>query len=307
MGISETILAAMIGALATVTTALFQLFSVFKQQRGSKAELRPKKGSTRRSVLAVLALMVASAAGGFLYSEFLKERAAEDMLGMRNELKELRALIAGQNEAARAEAADAARLADTSVGQNISPMTLPASMEDVADSVESVVYVPACRATGATATCGEQDAQRIALCGTIPAYARVEGIHLFAQPDAMQHPWEQYRASFEQDLGGARFTGSSFEYAQGADLKGVCVNFMQWSSEHPHIARIVVQFGFGNAPTLHQQVEPEASPPTRISPLPASPPTPAQSPTVETPAVIAADSLPALPTAAALAGPTSAQ
>ena len=73
-------------------------------------------------------------------------------------------------------------------------------------------------------------------------------IELFAQPDAVQHPWESHQAAFEQDLGGARFTGKSFEYAQANELKAVCVNFMQWSSEHPHIARILVQYGFGDAP-----------------------------------------------------------
>src|SRR5690606_29691708 len=132
MGLSETIMAAMIGALATVTTALFQLFSTFKQQRGSKADVRPKKGSAMRSVLAVLALMVASGAGGFLYSEFIKERAAEDMLAMRTELKELRSLIASQKEAARAEAA---AVAEPLHERNV-PVTLPAAMDGVEDSVE---------------------------------------------------------------------------------------------------------------------------------------------------------------------------
>src|SRR5262249_51036639 len=161
---------------------------------------------------------------------------------MRTELKELRSLIASEKETARAEAVAATNPAN----ETNSPVTLPASMEGVADAVESVVYVPACRTDVATAVCGESDAQRIALCGTIPAYARVDRIELFAQPDAMQHPWDQHQVNFEQDLGGARFTGNSFEYAQGTDHKAVCVNFMQWSSEHPHIARIVVQFGYGS-------------------------------------------------------------
>src|SRR5690606_2526344 len=140
----------MIGALATVTTALFQLFSTFKEQRSSsKADVRPKKRSTLRSVLAVLALMVASGAGGFLYSEFIKERAAEEMRVMRTELKELRSLIASQKEEARAAAADSAEPADP----RNTPMTLPVAMQGVGDSVESVVYVPACRADGAAATC----------------------------------------------------------------------------------------------------------------------------------------------------------
>jgi len=288
MGLSETIMAAMIGALATVTTALFQLFSSFKQQRSSKVDVRPKKGSTMRSVLAVLALMVASAAGGFLYSELIKQRAEEDMRAMRGELKELRSLIAAEQEAERADVAAEAK----SAAMDHNAVTLPAAMESVADSVESVVYVPACRAGNVTTGCNEQEAQRIALCGTIPAYARVDRIQLFAQPDAMQHPWDKHQVSFDQDLGGARFTGNSFEYAQGEDLKAVCVNFVQWSSEHPHIARIVVEFGFGNVPA-----------PTVPAPMTA----PVQMPPTQVPAVIAAESLHAGPTPAAFAGAGTTQ
>jgi hypothetical protein len=291
MGLSETILAAMIGALATVTTALFQIYTGFKQSRKSAAaDVRPKKGSTMRSMLAVLALMVASAAGGFLYSEFMKQRSAEDMRAMRNELQELRSLIATGRDVVKAQAQEAAAPAP----EPKTAMTLPAAMERVSESVESVVYVPACRATHPTEVCGEQDAQRIALCGTIPSYARVDQIQLFAQPDAMQHPWDRHQATFEQDLGGARFTGKSFEYAQGADLKAVCVNFMQWSSEHPHIARIVVRFGFGTAPGIPVDET------DGLAPIPQVQPT-------QVPAIIAADSMHPLPTTAVLTGPATAQ
>src|SRR5512145_1469344 len=87
VGISETIAAAMIGAIATVSTALFQLFTVLRNR--SKSDARPKRGMTLRSILAVLALMAASAAGGFLYSELMRQRAADDMRAMREELKAL--------------------------------------------------------------------------------------------------------------------------------------------------------------------------------------------------------------------------
>jgi hypothetical protein len=288
MGVSETILAAMIGALATVTTALFQLYTGFKQSRKSSVDTRPKKGSNLRSALAVLALMVASGAGGFLYSEFMKQRATEDMRAMRSELQEMRSLIASGREAVKAQAQEAA----VPQPERKPAMTMPASMERVSESVESVVYVPACRASTPTDACGEQDAQRIALCGTIPAYARVDQIRLFAQPDAMQHPWDQHQAAVEQDLGGARFTGKSFEYAQGADSKAVCVNFMQWSSDHPHIARIVVQFGFGSAAPSVPVDETDGSSPPTMQPT-------------QVPAVIAADSLHPLPATAAFTGPAS--
>jgi hypothetical protein len=281
MGLSETILAAMIGAIATVSAAIFQLVMAWRSR--SKVDSRPKKGTTMRSIFAVMALMVASAAGGFLYSEFLKQRNAEDLRAMRDELKDLRALIAQGRDQVHGSDAAAAQPAG---------MVMPIAMQgqDVEDSVESIAYVPACRRTDAATACAEADAQRIALCGTVPAYARVDRIELFAQPDAVQHSWESHKAAFEEDLGGARFTGKSFEYAQANELKAVCVNFMQWSSEHPHIARILVQYGFGDAPASAE--------------APAGAPAGARS-DAHGPAVIAADSLPTIPNAASLATPVS--
>lgn len=243
MGLSETILAAMIGAGATVSAAIFQIFSALK---GPKIDVKPKKGSTMRSILAVLALMIASAVGGFLYSELLQQREGDELRAMRMELRELKDLTA----AARAPAAAPALLDEE---QAATPVAHVLAAGDQDRSAESVAYVPACRRTGnvdATTSCTESEPQRIALCGSIPAYAQIEKIDLFAQPDAVQKPWEEHKAALDQDLGGARFTGKSFEYAQSADVKAVCVNFLQWSSEHSHIARIVVSYGFGADATL---------------------------------------------------------
>jgi hypothetical protein len=277
MGLSETILAAMIGAIATVSAALFQLVMAWRSR--SKVETRAKKGTTARSVLSILALMVASAAGGFLYSEFLKQRNAEDMRAMRDELKDLRALIAQGREPGHGPEA-----ATTQPAGAVMPISMTG--EGVEANVESIAYVPACRRTDTATACAEADAQRIALCGTVPAYARVDRIELFAQPDAVQQPWESHKATLEQDLGGARFTGKSFEYAQANELKAVCVNFMQWSSEHPHIARIVVQYGFGDAP-------PSADAPAEAA--------------SHSPAIVAGDSSPTIPNAASLATPVSSR
>jgi hypothetical protein len=283
MGLSETILAAMIGAMATVSAAIFQLVMAWRSR--SKVESRAKKGTTMRSVLAILALMVASAAGGFLYSEFLKQRNAEDLRAMRDELKDLRGLIAQGRDQVHADNA----------GAQPAAMVMPIAMEGegAEDSVESIAYVPACRRADAGTACAETDAQRIALCGTVPTYARIDRIELFAQPDAVQHPWESHQAAIEQDLGGARFTGKSFEYAQANELKAVCVNFMQWSSEHPHIARILVQYGFGDAPKSTQTPAADSAAGAHSEP--------------HTQAVVAADSVPAIPNAASLATPVSSR
>ncbi|HEU4601374.1 MAG TPA: hypothetical protein VFS24_05375 [Steroidobacteraceae bacterium] len=240
MGLSETILAAMIGAIATVSAALFQLFTAFKAK--GRVDARPKRGLTTRSLVAVLALMTASAAGGFLYSEFLKQRSGEDIRAMRDELQELRRSILAERVAAAAPA--------PAPQPTMTPASLPTSLEDQSSTVESSVYVPACRAQAVGAACQESEAQRVALCGTVPSYARAQKIELFAQPDAAQHSWEDHRVAFEQDLGGARFTGKSFEYAQSADTKAVCVNFLQWSSEHPQIARMVITYGAHEMDTI---------------------------------------------------------
>jgi hypothetical protein len=285
MGLSETILAAMIGAIATVSAAIFQLVMAWRSR--SKVDSRPKKGSAARSVLSILALMTASAAGGFLYSEFIKQRNVEDMRAMRDELKDLRSLIAQGRDQIHGGDAPGAQPAGM-----VMPIALE-GVEGVEDAVESIAYVPACRRTDAATACAEADAQRIALCGTVPAYARVDRIELFAQPDAVQHPWDSHRAAFEQDLGGARFTGKTFEYAQANELKAVCVNFMQWSSEHPHIARILVQYGFGDAPQSGA-MPPEAPGSSAGAGADA-----------HSPAVIASDSLPVIPNAASLATPVS--
>lgn len=257
MGLSETIIAAMIGAIATVSTALFQIFTALKAR--GKVDVKPRRGSAMRSVLAVLALMVASAAGGFLYSELLRQRSSEDIRAMRQELREFRDFTAAQVRERGHQEIPVHSPVDAPALSNASETR--AGLEPVSGSSESVAYVPACRrsalvdtAAGTEAAdCGESEAQRLALCGTIPAAAQVEQIQLFAQPDAVQQAWAQHVAAVEQDIGGARFTGKTFEYAQDGDVKSVCVNFMHWSGQHPHIARILVQYRLGDRP------EPEPS------------------------------------------------
>src|SRR5437763_1559426 len=84
MQMSETVVAAMIGAVATMSTALFQIYSALRSR--NKFDVRPKKGRTVRSVVSVVALMLASGVGGFLYSELRQQHAADDLRSMREEL-----------------------------------------------------------------------------------------------------------------------------------------------------------------------------------------------------------------------------
>lgn len=67
MDFSEPVIAAMIGATATVVTALVQLRLAARKQAAERAAGRPVTKGNRW--LAILGLMLASAVGGYAFSE----------------------------------------------------------------------------------------------------------------------------------------------------------------------------------------------------------------------------------------------
>lgn len=88
MGIPETILAASIGGAATVMAALFQLYTALRVK--TKADSRPKKTNVLRSYAAIAALMIASAAGGYVFAGFRQQQALEDTRAMHDEIRGMR-------------------------------------------------------------------------------------------------------------------------------------------------------------------------------------------------------------------------
>ena len=91
MGLSETILAAIIGALATMGTAIFQLVRN-RAPEGSK----PKKNRVR-SLLATIALMIGCVVGGYAWSSLRAVSAKEELrTTMRAEFQEQFAALAAR-------------------------------------------------------------------------------------------------------------------------------------------------------------------------------------------------------------------
>jgi hypothetical protein len=103
-------------------------------------------------------------------------------------------------------------------------------------SVESIVFAPACQAGAA---CSEANSQPRALCGAIPSSMQARKFELYIKS---ANAADVSKAEFEQDLGGAKFSGPPVEYPQGENRKAVCVHFMHWSDQ-PHIATLVLQYG----------------------------------------------------------------
>ena len=261
MGLSETIVAASIGALATMLAAAFQLLTA---HRPGKADAKPKRGNTVRSIATVAALMVASAVGGFLYADFRNERTAQDLRSLREELNAKLQSLAATTERL-------AQLRTDVAASSASHTTLPTSALPVVDaqssaatgpvvpgSVESVLYAPAC---DAGSECTEANSRPVALCGAIPTAMQARKFELFIKSaderDAVQ-------ADFEQDLGGAKFTGPPNEFPHGDNRKNVCVNFWHWSAE-AHIATLVLHYG---SPV---DVGPSTTPQPASTAVPAAP------------------------------------
>src|SRR5687767_11250592 len=100
MGLSETIVAAIIGALATMATAIVQLIRN-RSPEGSK----PKK-NRMRSLLATIALMVGCIVGGYAWSSLRAVNANQEMRAtMKAEFAEQFAALAARKEEVDARAA----------------------------------------------------------------------------------------------------------------------------------------------------------------------------------------------------------
>ncbi len=237
MTFSEPVVAAMIGATATVVTALVQLRLAARKQAAERAAGRPVTKGNRW--LAILGLMLASAVGGYAFSEYQTFSEREDNKMLRDEmhsrLKDIGAL------AARLERAGMP--ANNAAGADIQ---LVAERKRGTEGVAAVINLPVCRGAQAglsqPAPCTESDAQRTTLCSVVPSAAVVSDVQLFLRPDDSQQPWNEAKVQPGQDAGGAKFLDNFFERGHEADTKEICMNLASWGSDKGRSARILVRY-----------------------------------------------------------------
>lgn len=233
MGLSETIMAAMIGALATVFTAAFQLMLSWRS--ATREQQRPTHGGLR-SFFWMLALMGAAAVGGFAYAEYRAQDSRGAAAVLREELRrELRGLTASTERLERLAASGG------------TGSTVADQRQLGLDGIVAMVTLPPCRgvqvgfATQRPA-CTEQDALQVSVCAPVPAAASVTAVELFARPEESQQPWSEVRVTAGRDLGGGRFATSHFERADADGTRQVCQPFTHWSSDKGRTVRILVRY-----------------------------------------------------------------
>jgi hypothetical protein len=238
MGISETIIAAIIGALATMLTAIVQLL---RNRAPSDGRPKPKK-SRMRSLLATVALMIGCIVGGYAWSS-LRAVSAKDELAATMEAeftKQFAALAARQN----APAGGSLNAAD--------PSAIPARNGENG-SAESLAHLPPCRIHAqpdevGPVTCTERVAQPIALCASIPSAAHTTNVRVQARVPKSESPWLE-RDAGALTLGSLHIAPASPEYPVSADQKSVCTEVANWSVEDTLAVRVIVEYAFAGPTT----------------------------------------------------------
>jgi hypothetical protein len=238
MDLSETIVAAIIGALATMGTAIFQLV-----RNRAPAEARPKKNRVRSS-FAIVLLVIGAMVGGYFWSELRAVGAKEEIAALRADLK----LAAREAAAAPANALDPADPANAAAADSA---VTPTSHGDKG-SAESVAHLPPCRVTqqaedaGPTA-CTESLATTVAVCAVVPSNAHTTAVRVQARVPKSETAWLERNAG-AATLGDLHIAAEPTEYPASVDKRSVCLDVANWSVLDTLAVRVIVDYGIGPAP-----------------------------------------------------------
>lgn len=228
MGMSETIVAAIIGALATMGTAIFQLI---RNRAPSDGRPKPKK-NRMRSVLATIALMIGCIVGGYAWSALRAVSAKEELTAtMQAEFTRQFSEFATRQSQAALAASNAA----------------VAARNGGAGAAEALVHLPPCHISAQSAeagpvACNASVAQTVAVCAAIPAAAETKQVRLQSRVPGSESPWLE-RDAGAPTLGSLHIGASSSEYPVSPELRSVCLDVSNWSVEDTLAVRLTVEFG----------------------------------------------------------------
>jgi hypothetical protein len=233
---SDGVIAAVIGAMGTMATAFFHLIASGRKQT---AESRAKR---KTPWLLISALMLASAVGGFAYSEYRNWTHEDKTEQLRAEVTKLTQLAAltGQPRVV----SDGNPFA----GSAIPLPTAMAGTPGPEQTRDATVSLPACKGTqvGFAAErpkCAEGDALHATVCVPVPANAQIRGVELFARADDSQQPWAEARVTPQSPMSSGRLDDKYSERSEPDGMRQVCQGIAHWDSEKGRSVRLLVRFG----------------------------------------------------------------
>jgi hypothetical protein len=236
---TAVLLASLIGAITTVSVSMLNLRMAWKKELLERANKKPvTKKASRGPILPLLALLIASAFGGFALSYYLgsKGRANSEALEaeLRTKIEQL-SLSTQRLETVSFNGVDA--IAQQARNEERRKRGI--------EGVAALVLLDKCvaRTGDGQAACSEASAQPVQLCTEIPADASVAAIDLYARPEGDTRPWSESRVVAGNDFGGGRFTTRSTERLISDSTKQVCQELLHWNGDHAINGRIVVHYG----------------------------------------------------------------
>jgi hypothetical protein len=248
---SETVLAAIITATATVCMSLLQLRFSLNKDGGGRVQAGGGRRKGRGPFAILFVIIVASAVGGFALSQWLTENDRASQSILQHELQDRVDQItrtANQLEQARAGLrADIEASVLRKIGSDgvVVMATVGPCRPSLVVSQPGAATPPGVTAETAqpAPTCTETEASSVTLCATIPANATITEVELYTRLADSDTPWSTSRVNAGQESGQARFAEKYVETPEAPGAKQVCQGFTYWSTEHARIARMVVRYG----------------------------------------------------------------
>lgn len=243
---SDSILAAIIAATATLSASLLQLRFSIARELAARAQSSGSRKKSQAPFIVLFVMVGAAAIAGFALSRWLTEN---ERLAQGTVEHELRARVEEISRTAN-------QLEITRAGVR-AEIEMGVLRKIGSDGVVVMATVAPCRPAvmmgppGAgsppgvsteTAACAETEASSITLCATIPNSAAVSEVELFARPADSDAPWSSSRLLPGQESGQARFAEKYVESPEGQGTKQVCQGFAHWSVERARVARMVVRY-----------------------------------------------------------------
>jgi hypothetical protein len=233
------LLASLIGATATITASFLNLRMAWKKESLARASQKAAaRKSSRSPLIPLLALLLASAVGGFALSYYLGIKGRADNAALE---AELRTKIEQLNVSAQRLEAMSLNGSDAIAQQVRDEERRKRGMEGVA----AIVMLEKCAVASAEgqAACDESTAHPVRLCTEIPADASVAAIDLYARAEGDARPWSESRVIAGIDFGGGRFAHRTSERPITDTTKQVCQELLHWNNEHAVSGRMVVHYG----------------------------------------------------------------
>ena len=249
---SDSVLAAIITATATVCMSLLQLRFSLGKDGGARVQAAGGRRKGRGPFAILFVIIIASAVGGFALSQWLteNERVSQNMVQRElqdrvdqitrtaNQLEQTRVGVRAEIEAGvlRKLGSDGVVVMAT-VGPCRPSLVVSPPGTATPPGVTGETTQPA------APVCTESEANAVTLCATIPANAAITEVELYTRIAQAETPWSTNRVIAGQESGQARFAEKYVEGPEAPGTKQICQGFAHWSTEHARVARMVVRYG----------------------------------------------------------------